>query len=53
MYRTFIERLWELWRTKERIELWWGPEGFEVAVTELNLRPGGRLRYTMTASAPE
>ena len=27
--------------------------GFESRVNELELRPGGQLRYTMTATAPE
>lgn len=29
------------------------PDGFESRVTQLELRPGGRLRYVLTASAPE
>jgi uncharacterized protein YndB with AHSA1/START domain len=54
--RTFAatpERLWDLWTTKEGIESWWGPEGFTVEVLEHDLRPGGRLHYSMTATAPE
>jgi uncharacterized protein YndB with AHSA1/START domain len=53
--RTFsapIARLWDLYTTKEGIEAWWGPEGFRVDVLQLELRPGGRLHYTMTATAP-
>jgi uncharacterized protein YndB with AHSA1/START domain len=45
-------RLWDLWTTKEGIEAWWGPEGFQVDVVELDLRSGGLLHYTMTATAP-
>jgi uncharacterized protein YndB with AHSA1/START domain len=54
--RTFqanIDEVWELWTTKEGIESWWGPEGFSVAVSDLNLRPGGHLAYTMSAIAPK
>jgi uncharacterized protein YndB with AHSA1/START domain len=54
--RTFAatpERLWDLWTTKAGIESWWGPEGFTVEVVEHDMRPGGRLHYTMTATAPE
>ncbi len=54
--RTFhasIDDVWELWTTKDGIESWWGPEGFSVAVSDLDLRPGGRLAYTMSAIAPE
>ena len=43
------EEVWELWTTKDGIESWWGPEGFSVAVSELDLRPGGELRYAMSA----
>jgi len=38
---------------KTGIESWWGPEGFDVTVTSLDLRPGGELVYLMTATAPE
>ena len=48
-----VEDVWELWTTEVGIESWWGPEGFEVAVTSLDLRPGGELVYVMTATAPE
>lgn len=39
--------------TAAGLEEWFAPDGFEIRVTELDLRPGGRLRYTMTATAPE
>jgi uncharacterized protein YndB with AHSA1/START domain len=54
--RTFdasIEDVWELWTTAEGIESWWGPEGFEVKVRKLELRPGGELLYAMIAVAEE
>ena len=56
MERTFaapMEDVWELWTTKEGIESWWGPEGFTVTVQVIDLRPGGEMRYTMRATAPE
>lgn len=46
-------RVWELWTTPEGISSWWAPEGFRTDVTALDLTPGGELRYTMTAVAPE
>jgi uncharacterized protein YndB with AHSA1/START domain len=52
-YQASLEEVWELWTTREGIESWWGPDGFEVTVRELDLRPGGRLLYTMRAVAPE
>jgi uncharacterized protein YndB with AHSA1/START domain len=48
-----IEDLWELWTTKEGFETWWGPQGFRVAVQELDARVGGELLYDMIAEAPE
>lgn len=51
-YRASIDEVWDLWTTKEGIESWWGPEGFEVKVRKLDLRPGGELLYAMTAVAP-
>jgi uncharacterized protein YndB with AHSA1/START domain len=52
-YAASIDEAWALWTTKAGIESWWGPEGFEVTVTALDLRPGGELVYLMTATAPE
>jgi uncharacterized protein YndB with AHSA1/START domain len=52
IYQAPIEDIWELWTTKEGIESWWGPGGFTVVVRQLDLRPGGELRYAMTATAP-
>jgi uncharacterized protein YndB with AHSA1/START domain len=52
-YAAAIDDAWALWTTKSGIESWWGPEGFEVTVTTLDLRPGGELVYLMTAVAPE
>jgi uncharacterized protein YndB with AHSA1/START domain len=54
--RTFdapIGDVWDLWTTKEGIESWWGPEGFTVSVHRLDLRPGGQMEYSMTATAPD
>jgi hypothetical protein len=50
--RTFaapLEELWELWTTRDGFESWWGPLGFAAKVHWLDLRPGGQLRYRMTA----
>src|SRR5579864_2155758 len=52
-YAASIDEAWALWTTKSGIEAWWGPEGFDVTVTSLDLRPGGDLIYLMTAVAPE
>jgi uncharacterized protein YndB with AHSA1/START domain len=51
-YKASAEDLWDLWTTKDGIESWWGPDGFTTEVLEVDLRPGGELRYAMTATAP-
>ena len=48
-----IDEVWELWTTKDGIESWWGPPGFEVKVCTLDVRRGGELLYAMTAVAPD
>ncbi|MGH2936467.1 MAG: SRPBCC family protein [Gaiellaceae bacterium] len=45
--------IWRMWTTKDGIEAWWPPEGFTAEVHELDLRPGGLLRYTFTATGEE
>jgi uncharacterized protein YndB with AHSA1/START domain len=52
-YDTSVQDVWDLWTTKEGIESWWAPDGFEVQVRELDLRPSGELHYAMTATGPE
>src|ERR671930_2256723 len=52
-YAATPEDVWELWTTASGIEGWWAPDGFEVTVDKLEVRPGGELVYTMTATGPE
>src|SRR5262249_5748132 len=52
-YDAPAELIWELLTTVADLQEWWAPDGFETRVSELELRPGGQLRYTMTATAPE
>ncbi len=48
-----VEEVWDLWTTKEGIESWWGPDGFEVKVRRLDLRAGGEMAYAMTATGAD
>jgi len=52
-YAAAPELIWELLTTPDGLDEWFAPDGFESRVSELELRPGGQLRYTMTAAAPE
>jgi uncharacterized protein YndB with AHSA1/START domain len=47
------DEVWELWTTVDGVEAWWGPDGFEVKVREMDLRPGGEMTYVMIATAPD
>jgi uncharacterized protein YndB with AHSA1/START domain len=52
-YHAPAELIWELCTTAAGLVQWWGPDGFETRVDELELRPGGHVRYTLTATGPE
>ncbi|MGC4046800.1 MAG: SRPBCC domain-containing protein [Armatimonas sp.] len=52
-YKASLQDAWVLWTTPQGIESWWGPEGFRVNVTSLDLRPDGDLVYVMTAVGSE
>jgi uncharacterized protein YndB with AHSA1/START domain len=45
--------IWQLLTTADGLDEWWAPDGFVTRVSEIDLRPGGHVRYTMTATAPE
>ncbi len=47
------KEVWDLLTTKDGFASWWGPEGFTTEVQVLDLRPGGELRYVMTATGPD
>jgi uncharacterized protein YndB with AHSA1/START domain len=53
IYFTSAQTIWRLWTTAEGIQSWWAPDGFTVKVVKLDLKPGGELVYTMTATGPE
>ena len=52
-YDAPTELIWELCTTAAGLDEWFAPDGFETRVRELELRPGGQLRYIMTAISPE
>jgi uncharacterized protein YndB with AHSA1/START domain len=49
-YQAPIQDVWNLWTTKSGIESWWGPEGFETKVLEIDPRRGGAFHYARTAT---
>ena len=52
-FQASIGEVWDMWTTPEGIASWFGADGFSITVHELDLRPGGLLRYAMTAVRAE
>lgn len=52
-YEAPVETVWEFWTSKSGFEAWWGPAGFTTEVTAIDIRPGGRIVYVMSASEPD
>jgi len=42
--------VWKAWTEQEHLARWWGPKGFILVVSKLDLRPGGLFHYSMRAS---
>src|SRR5205823_5402011 len=47
------ELVWEMLTTAHGLNQWWNPGGFQTQVTGIDLKPGGKLHYTLTATSPE
>jgi uncharacterized protein YndB with AHSA1/START domain len=45
------ELVWQAFTTPELVRRWWHAGRGEMTVAEIDLRPGGRWRYAMTAHA--
>jgi uncharacterized protein YndB with AHSA1/START domain len=43
------ERVWKAFTDPEHLKQWWGPKGFTVIVSKMDLRPGGTYHYGMKA----
>lgn len=41
------EAVFDAFTAADRIGAWWGPRGFSTTTTEMDVRPGGRWRFTM------
>ncbi|MEV0584349.1 alpha/beta fold hydrolase [Nonomuraea sp. NPDC050310] len=44
-YTAGVERVWWAWTDAEAISRWWGPQGWDATVYEMDVRPGGRWRF--------
>ena len=43
------EFVWKAFTDPERMQHWWGPKGFKVIASKMDLRPGGTYHYGMKA----
>ena len=43
------EMVWKCFTDPERMKQWWGPKGFKVTVSRMDLRLGGTYLYGMKA----
>jgi len=41
------ERVFDLWTEPELLTQWWGPDGFDVPASAMDVRPGGHWKTTM------
>jgi uncharacterized protein YndB with AHSA1/START domain len=41
------ELIWKAWTDPEHVVKWWGPRGFTTTIHEIEVKPGGIMRYTM------
>jgi uncharacterized protein YndB with AHSA1/START domain len=40
-------RVWKAWTDATELKKWWGPKGFEVVSTKVDLKPGGIFHYLL------
>ena len=43
------ELVWKAFTEAERMRHWWGPKGFQVIASKMDLRPGGTYHYCLRA----
>ncbi len=43
------ELVWKAFTEPERMKQWWGPKGFTVIASKMDLRPGGTYHYGLKA----
>ncbi len=42
------ELVWNAWTDPKQVVKWWGPNGFETTIDEMDVRPGGVWKHTFT-----
>lgn len=44
-------KVWDAWTNPEKIQKWWGPEGFSAPSIKIDLKVGGQYIYAMQGPA--
>ncbi len=47
VYDAPARAVWDAWTIPEQVAKWWGPRGFTNTNIEMEVKPGGKWRYTM------
>lgn len=42
-----VELVWDAINKPEHISQWWGPDGFTITISEMDVRPGGKWNLVM------
>lgn len=45
------QAVWDAWTQGDKLEQWWGPEGWPATSVEMDFREGGHWHYKMTSDA--
>jgi uncharacterized protein YndB with AHSA1/START domain len=54
--RTFdapVNLIWQMWTQPEHLKHWYGPEGFNISVAEMDVRVGGKHLICMERQTPD
>ena len=42
--------VWRAWTEEKQLAKWWGPKGFAIIASRMDLRPGGMYHYGLRSS---
>jgi uncharacterized protein YndB with AHSA1/START domain len=48
-----VEFVWKLWTHADHFQAWYGPDGFNVSVAEMDVRVGGKRLVCMEMQTPD
>jgi uncharacterized protein YndB with AHSA1/START domain len=45
-----VDLIWQLWTEPEHLKNWYGPQGFSISISEMDVRVGGKHLFCMETS---